>query len=158
MGLTLVVAVAAAVAVTLFAAWAYHTAQRLNRLHIRLDRSRDALQAALDRRCAVVATLYPELAPLARMTEDVRLQPTDLHTRLALEDRLTEQVEQVTAGTAPPAQWEDASTRVALAQRFYNDAVTDTLALRERPSVRALRLGGTAALPAYAVDRHLPAG
>ena len=36
-----------------------------------------------------------------------------------------------------------------LARRFHNDAVRDTLALRERPAVRWLRLGGTAALPSY---------
>ena len=39
--------------------------------------------------------------------------------------------------------------RVQLARRFHNDAVRDTLALRERPAVRVLRLGGTAALPTY---------
>jgi 8-oxo-dGTP pyrophosphatase MutT (NUDIX family) len=38
---------------------------------------------------------------------------------------------------------------VLLARRFHNDAVRDTLALRERPAVRWLRLGGTAALPTY---------
>jgi 8-oxo-dGTP pyrophosphatase MutT (NUDIX family) len=43
----------------------------------------------------------------------------------------------------------DAEARVLLARRFHNDAVRDTLALRERPAVRLLRLGGTAALPTY---------
>lgn len=142
--------------VTLTAAWAYNTAQRLDRLHIRLDRSRDALQAALDRRCAVVAALYPELAPLARETEEVRLSPTDLDTRLAAERRLEAALQDTLHDTlhdhkaAAPTQLEDAHTRVHLAQRFYNDAVADTLALRLRPSVRALRLGGTAALPEFA--------
>ena len=138
--------------VTLTAAWAYNTAQRLDRLHIRLDRSRDALQAALDRRCAVVAALYPELAPLARETEEVRLSPTDLDTRLAAERRLEAALHDTWYDhkAAAPTQLEDAHTRVHLAQRFYNDAVADTLALRLRPSVRALRLGGTAALPEFA--------
>ncbi len=36
-----------------------------------------------------------------------------------------------------------------LARRFHNDAVRDTLPLRERPMVRLLHLGGTAALPSY---------
>ncbi len=36
-----------------------------------------------------------------------------------------------------------------LARRFHNDAVRDTLALRDRRLVRLLRLGGTAALPVY---------
>ena len=35
------------------------------------------------------------------------------------------------------------------ARRFHNDAVRDTLALRERPMVRLLRLGGHAPLPVY---------
>jgi 8-oxo-dGTP pyrophosphatase MutT (NUDIX family) len=47
------------------------------------------------------------------------------------------------------AELADAEARVLLARRFHNDAVRDTLALRERPSVRVLRLGGTAALPTY---------
>ena len=47
------------------------------------------------------------------------------------------------------AELADAEARVLLARRFHNDAVRDTLALRERPAVRVLRLGGTAALPTY---------
>ncbi|HEX2285417.1 MAG TPA: NUDIX domain-containing protein, partial [Mycobacterium sp.] len=47
------------------------------------------------------------------------------------------------------AELADAEARVLLARRFHNDAVRDTLALRERPAVRLLRLGGTAALPTY---------
>jgi 8-oxo-dGTP pyrophosphatase MutT (NUDIX family) len=47
------------------------------------------------------------------------------------------------------AELADAEARVLLARRFHNDAVRDTLALRERRAVRVLRLGGTAALPTY---------
>ena len=47
------------------------------------------------------------------------------------------------------AELADAEARVLLARRFHNDAVRDTLALRERRLVRAFRLGGTAALPSY---------
>ncbi len=47
------------------------------------------------------------------------------------------------------AELADAEARVLLARRFHNDAVRDTLALRERRAVRMLRLGGTAALPTY---------
>lgn len=164
-------AVVAAVLFALVAAWAYNTAQRLNRLHIRLDRSRDALQAALDRRCAVVAALYPQLAAQARATEEVRVSPQDMQSRLAAEAELMAQVSQLTSeygqdgqdeqvaqaarrSSQVPVQLEDASTRVMLAARFYNDAVSDTLSLRLRPSVRALRLGGTAALPSYAGERR----
>ena len=47
------------------------------------------------------------------------------------------------------AELADAEARVLLARRFHNDAVRDTLALRERPLVRLLHLGGTAAMPTY---------
>ncbi|KKC03920.1 NUDIX hydrolase, partial [Mycobacterium nebraskense] len=47
------------------------------------------------------------------------------------------------------AELADAEARVLLARRFHNDAVRDTLALRERFLVRTLRLGGTASLPSY---------
>ncbi|HNM86799.1 MAG TPA: NUDIX domain-containing protein, partial [Mycobacterium sp.] len=47
------------------------------------------------------------------------------------------------------AELADAEARVVLARRFHNDAVRDTLALRERPAVRLLRLGGHAPRPAY---------
>ena len=47
------------------------------------------------------------------------------------------------------AELADAEARVLLARRFHNDAVRDTLALRERTLVRWLHLGGTAAMPTY---------
>lgn len=138
------------VALTLCAAWVYNTAQRLHRLHIRLDRSRDALQAALDRRCAVAAVVYPELSGAAADTERVALTATDLNSRLVKEDQLTAALRERVGENPWPAQLQDAHTRVELALRFYDDAVADTRALRLRPAVRALRLGGTAALPDFA--------
>ena len=47
------------------------------------------------------------------------------------------------------AELADAEARVVLARRFHNDAVRDTLALRERRLVRLFRLAGTAKLPTY---------
>ncbi len=58
-------------------------------------------------------------------------------------------VEPASLPVALVAELADAEARVLLARRFHNDAVRDTLALRERPAVRVLRLGGTAALPSY---------
>lgn len=150
MAVTLVLLVIVAVVVALFAAWAFNTAQRLNRLHIRLDRSRDALQATLDRRCAVVAALYPELRHLASETEQVRLGATDLRSRLAQEEVLTAALRERVGAAGLPTALQDANTRVELALRFYDDAVEDTRALRLRPMVRAFRLSGTAPLPQYA--------
>ena len=155
MSVTTLVLVLLAVAVTLLVAWAISTAKRLDRLHIRLDRSRDALQAALDRRCAVIAATVPELAAKAHATEEERLSPRDLWSRLEKEHQLNEALvgwmasaEGVTEGVRQALK--DADTRVMLALRFYNDAVADTRALRLVPAVRTLRLGGTAALPEYA--------
>ena len=59
------------------------------------------------------------------------------------------------------AELADAEARVLLARRFHNDAVRDTLALRERTLVRWLHLGGTAAMPTYfeiveRASRHEP--
>ena len=144
--------IAVAVVVTVLAAWAYNTAQRLNRLHIRLDRSRDALQAALDRRCAVIAAVYPELRSAAEDAEHTRMTPQDIHTRLAREEQLSARVSERMAGEEMPGPLSDADIRVELATRFYDDAVADTRALRLRPSVSFLRLGGTAALPQFVRD------
>jgi 8-oxo-dGTP pyrophosphatase MutT (NUDIX family) len=58
-------------------------------------------------------------------------------------------VDPVSLPVALVAELADAEARVLLARRFHNDAVRDTLALRERPAVRMLRLGGTAGLPSY---------
>ena len=151
-----------AVALTALALWAQSTATRLDRLHIRLDRSRDALQAALDRRCAVIAATMPELAPVARAAEEVRMGPRDMASRLDRETDLGAQVaahlEHGAVTAAAQRDLADADTRVMLALRFYNDAVADTRALRLRPAVRTLRLGGTAALPEYAALGQLPTG
>lgn len=154
-----------AVGLTIIATWAFYTARRLDRLHIRLDRSRDALQSALDRRCAVIAATVPQLASLARATEEVRLSPIDLTSRLDRESdlgaRLAAEVDGAATGSPSPAalrELHDADTRVMLALRFYNDAVGDTRALRLRPSVRTLHLGGTAALPEFAALGQLPIG
>ena len=120
-----------AVLLTALAAWCVLTAQRLDRLHIRLDRSSDALQAALDRRCAVLAAYYPELAGAARVAERVPLTARDSGARAGAEERLAE----ARAALGPAAgdgaalrDTADADARVLLALRFYNDAVADTRA------------------------------
>ena len=58
------------------------------------------------------------------------------------------------------AELEDASDRVSMARRFYNDAVRDTRSLREQAGVRVLRLAGRAPMPDYVelVDSPPPGG
>ncbi|MDO5670626.1 MAG: hypothetical protein Q4G50_11590 [Corynebacterium sp.] len=134
-----------AVLLTAVVAWAYFTAQRLNRLHIRTDAALAALQAALDRQAAVVAALVPEARALAESAENTPLVRGDLAARSAAELALAESLR----GVEKPSQLIDAEVRVRLAHRFYNDAVADTRALRLRPLVRAFHLGGTAPLPVF---------
>lgn len=133
--------------VTLCVAWAYHTAQRLNRLHIRTDSARQSLQAALDRRAAVVGALLPGAASISGAAEAVPLVPERFEQRAACEQKVSALI----AGWQGelPAAVVDAEARVQLAHRFYNDAVADTRALRVRLPVRLLYLGGTARLPEF---------
>lgn len=47
--------------------------------------------------------------------------------------------------------------RAALARRFYNDAVAQTVRLRSKPTVRLLRLAGRAAMPkTFEMDDAMP--
>src|SRR6476469_7422614 len=137
--------------------WAYQTAHRLDRLHVRYDLSWQALDSALARRAvvarAVAVDAYgagPEGRRLAALAGAAEKAPragreaaeNELSAALAL-------VDPVSLPVALVAEQADAEARVTRARRFHNDAVRDTLALRERPAVRLLRLGGTAALPTY---------
>ncbi len=137
--------------------WAYQTAHRLDRLHVRCDLSWQALDAALGRRAvvarAVAADAYggsPEGRRLVALAGAAERAPRS--SREACENALSVELEHVDPASVPVglvAELADAETRVLLARRFHNDAVRDTLALRERRAVRWLRLGGTAALPSY---------
>ncbi len=145
------------VVLTVIGTWAYQTAHRLDRLHVRYDLSWQALDGALARRAVVARAVAVDayggapagqrLAALAAAAEGAPRA-----NREAAENELSAAlglVDPASLPTALVAELADAEARVILARRFHNDAVRDTLALRERPAVRALRLGGTAALPTY---------
>src|SRR5689334_19008671 len=146
-----------AVVVVLVGMWAYQTAHRLDRLHVRYDLSWQALDGALARRAvvarAVAVEAYgagPDGKRLAARADAAERAPRA--AREAAENELSATLALVDPASLPlalVAELADAEARVLLARRFHNDAVRDTLALRERPAVRALRLGGTAALPTY---------
>jgi 8-oxo-dGTP pyrophosphatase MutT (NUDIX family) len=153
-----VIALAAlAVVLLMVAAWAYQTAHRLDRLHVRYDLSWQALDGALARRAvvgrAVAVEAYaggPDGKRLATLADAAERAPRT--AREAAENELSAALAVVDPASLPVAlvaELADAEARVLLARRFHNDAVRDTLALRERPAVRILRLGGTAALPSY---------
>jgi 8-oxo-dGTP pyrophosphatase MutT (NUDIX family) len=158
--ITWVVIIALAVLAVVFlvvAAWAYQTAHRLDRLHVRYDLSWQALDGALARRAvvarAVAVEAYaggPDGKRLATLADAAERAPRT--TREAAENELSAALAVVDPASLPVAlvaELADAEARVLLARRFHNDAVRDTLALRERPAVRILRLGGTATLPSY---------
>lgn len=136
-----------AVLITAVVLWAYSTAQRLNRLHIRTDSARQALGAALDRRAALVGALIPAAADAARRAESIPLIYSRFDDRARAERTISEVI--LAQPTPIPEGLVDAAARVELAHRFYNDAVTDTRNLRTRVTVRTLRLGGLAPLPEY---------
>lgn len=142
-----VVLVVCAVLITVALLWAYQTAQRLNRLHIRTDSSLLALQAALDKRAALVAALDPQMQSAALSAESVALVYSSFAKRAEKERLISAHI--ATLGEKAPARIVDAEARLQLAHRFYNEAVADTRALRTRPLVRILRLGGTAKLPEF---------
>ncbi|HEY5151805.1 MAG TPA: NUDIX domain-containing protein [Mycobacterium sp.] len=141
----------------LIAVWAYQTATRLDRLHVRYDLSWQALDAALARRAvvarAVAADAYrrrPEGRRLSALADTAERAPRA--GREAAENELSAALAMVDPSAIPVAlvaELADAEARVLLARRFHNDSVRDTLALRERRPVRWLRLGGTAPLPSY---------
>ncbi len=144
----------------------YHTAHRLDRLHVRYDLSWQALDAALARRAVVARAVAVEIyggadggKRLAALADTAERAPRP--EREACENQLSAALANVDPAALPPAlvaEVADAEARVLLARRFHNDAVRDTRALGERPLVRLLRLGGTAPLPEYfeIVERTYP--
>jgi 8-oxo-dGTP pyrophosphatase MutT (NUDIX family) len=135
---------------------AYQTANRLDRLHVRYDLSWQALDGALARRAvvarAVAADALDESAAKQLAAQADAAERAPRHAREACENKLSAALAMVDPASLPAgliAELADAEARVVLARRFHNDAVRDTLALRERRMVRLLRLGGTAALPSY---------
>ena len=142
-----------------FGAWAYRAANRLDRLHVRYDLSWQALDAALARRAvvarAVAASAFggpadAEARQLVARADAAEAAPR--RARESCENKLSAALALVDPSAVPAgliAEMADAEARVVLARRFHNDAVRDTLALRERRLVRLFRLAGTAALPSY---------
>ena len=145
------------VVLILLGLWAFQTANRLNRLHVRYDLSWQALDAALAR-CAVVARAIAADAYRAT-TQGTRLRAladaaerAPRYAREGCENELSTDLTLLDADVVPLALMDElaeAESRVLLARRFHNDAVRDTLALREQRPVRWLKLGGHAPLPTY---------
>lgn len=154
------------VVVLLVGTWLSWTAQRLNRLHHRLEVARGSLDTQLLRRSATsveLATsgaldparslLLVDAAHAARSAEDgdVEAAESDLSRALRAVFPDAGEVRELRASpeTGPlVAELAGACRKVELARRFHNDVVTSTRALRSRRRVRWLHLEGRAAAPA----------
>ncbi|MGQ4597759.1 NUDIX domain-containing protein [Nocardia sp. R6R-6] len=168
----LILALVAAVVIAI-GLWAYSTANRLDRLHVRSDLSWQALDAALARRAVVARAVAMAIAgPVSdpRLSEQARhlsaladrAERAGRADRETVENRLSAVLSAVDIDMLRPqlvAELADAEARVLIARRFHNDAVRDTLTLRTRRPVRVLHLGGTAPLPSYfeITERATPA-
>lgn len=167
--------VVALAVVVLVALYLRGLAGRLDRLHVRVDAARDALDAQLVRRTSAALDLAhaglldPATSVLlaeeayGAQTATERLRPraeSELTGALnaALPDAATvELVNSSARGQELLSGLTVACGRVVLARRFYNDAVGTTLVIRRRRLVRWLRLAGTAPLPsAFDIDDHPP--
>ncbi|HKS45873.1 MAG TPA: NUDIX hydrolase [Amycolatopsis sp.] len=150
-----VVAIVAAV-VVLGGLFLVATANRLDRLHVRLDAGWAALDAALARRAVVAravaaGALTGEQAACLGQTADAA-EAAPRPDREATENELTRRLAEIDRGRLPPRladELADAEQRVVIARRVHNDAVRDTLALRRRRKVRYFKLAGTAPQPEY---------
>lgn len=143
----IVATLALVVGLTLLATWMIFSAQRLNRLHVRTDAAQIKLQAALDQRAAIIATVEPALRTQAQAVSQLRFADHGVEARANKERIFNQAIAQSAVADHPAVV--DSQARVDLAFRFYNEAVSDTRSLRLRPMVRFLKLAGTAPLPEY---------
>lgn len=161
----IVLAVCAFLALTaVYISW---RAGRLDRLHIRLETARAALDAALVRRAAVCLELAGSriLDPatslvLAAAAHEARTAgpeerehaESDLSRTLravADQDRFRERLTESEAGRSLLAELESAVAKVVYSRRFYNTAVSVTRVAQRRWLARTLRLAGHTEYPAF---------
>ncbi|SDF81245.1 Uncharacterized conserved protein [Blastococcus aurantiacus] len=152
---------AVAVVVVLLLAWTAWTLVRLRRLETRVSRARETLEAQLRRRAGLAEELareYPAaLGPLrARALAEAAAEARSIPRgdREAAENALGRELRDLPADlpgvpASVQADLSGTSTRVALARRFYNDAVRDTQALRSRRLPRVLRLHAGRPVPRF---------
>lgn len=155
--LTILVVGLVAVLVLVIGLWAYATANRLDRLHVRSDLAWQSLDSALARRAVVARAV--SAATRSSLEDSRRLaaladtaERADRAHREVAENAVSVALAALDPADLPPrlvAELADAEARVLIARRFHNDAVRDTLALRTTAPVRLLHLGGTAQLPTY---------
>lgn len=142
-------------------------ATRLDRLHVRAETARAALDAALVRRAAVAlelaaSRLLDPATSLVLATAAHEARTADAESREFAESDLSRALRAVvdqpdfaaTVSARPdgPAVLEEltaASARVVYARNFYNDAVASARTARRKLLVRVLPLAGRAAWPGF---------
>lgn len=150
--------------VTVYVSW---RATRLDRLHVRVETARAALDAALVRRAAVALELAASrvLDPatslvLATAAHEARIADADARefAESDLSRTLRAVVEQPefrstleAKGNGKPLldELDAAAQKVSYARRFYNDAVSATRIARRKPLVRMIPLAGRADVPEF---------
>ena len=157
----------AVVAVTVvLAGWISWTAHRVDLLYGRTSLARSSLDAQLVRRAAALQALAEKSAAELGPAREKRLLvlaaaslDADGSTREAAENDLSRALRDIPDSADPAllADLGEAARRVALARRFYNDAVRDTVSLRRGRLARLFRLGGRRPLPAFfEIDDTVP--
>ncbi|GII80817.1 membrane protein [Sphaerisporangium rufum] len=163
--LAIVLLVAALLALTaVYVSW---RAGRLDRLHIRLETAREALDAALLRRAAVCIELAASrvLDPatslvLAAAAHEARTAgpeerehaESDLSRTLRAvmdQERFRERLAESPGGPELVAELDTAVTKVIYSRRFFNNAVEVTRHAQRRWLARTLRLAGHTEYPAF---------
>lgn len=157
--------VVVAVAILALAVWLSWTAQRLDRMHHRLELARGSLATQLLRRSgaalelATAGALDParslllvDVAHAARAASPEEMEAAESDLSQALRAVFADADEVRTLRSTPdvgPLLGELAGDcrKVELARRFHNDVVSSARALRSRRRVRWLHLAGRAAAP-----------
>jgi hypothetical protein len=146
----------------LFGFYLSWTANRLDRLHLRLDAAKVALDGQLVRRASVTLELAQSgvldpatsllLATAAREARDAGDEERETAESALTRDLRAafdepEQLTEVRATLVGPALLDELATsakRVQLARQFYNESVRTVRQLRSHRLVRAFRLAGRA--------------
>ncbi|HEX6249273.1 MAG TPA: LemA family protein [Nocardioidaceae bacterium] len=163
---TWVVTVAAVLALVLAVGlWLSWTAQRLNRLHHRLEVARGSLETQLLRRSGATvelatsgaldparSLLLVDAAHHARAVRHADMETAESDLSQALRAVFSDADEVRELRSSPDVgplldELAGACRKIELARRFHNDVVTSTRALRSRRRVRWMRLAGRAPEP-----------
>ena len=170
----LTVAIVVAV-IALAATYLTWTAERIDRLNVRVERADASLDAQLVRRAAAAEALaaFALATPGRAQTPAARVRDLAVTARRGSADKwgtenaltrhVTELILTLDRGHAEVVGLIDdlatASERVDLARAFYNQAVRDARELRSRAAPRLLRLAGHAVVPDFVEmdDTALPA-